>query len=542
MDPSKLVFIDHTAVFLNCLFRVRSAPFKRFFSSSNNMSTTPKDVVLHEEEEVPSPTAAVPDKGRADSFGASRTIGLFGGVCMLTNIVVGPGIVAFPALFHSAGWLVCITSILLYSFIALLNSWMTLYSHNSISKRNVSGERLEFIDLCQRIFPPWSFYGIYVFYVLQLVALCVASILQVWQMTDYIVQTTGIFGENKTCGLMLWPRPLTWYCGTGSDDSNAFPAGSGVLSVGYFVCAIVTMPFGFFPLEDSITYQSVCTMVMFCAIFIWIGSFISKGLDRGHMPAIGSNFSGLIGTTLFNFALPFTLPSWNNERKLSVRPVASCAAAIAWGSSAMVLLGAFAALAIQFDVNKKQDVLKMIKNGGFPWVAQVAMYVFTFMNTATGIPIYSIVLKYNFMSATNPVKMFRSKCVSLALAVMLPWMLSIPLYTGKGFNNLIEVGGTCFQSVVNFIVPVCLFIGVLITERRVARELAQMEKSPEQLEELCDVKGECSSTLEDPFLPQLKGKKLKRGKIAAAGVITVMSVSVCIAVYDVFQGLLQGDD
>jgi len=434
---------------------------------------------------------------------------------MLTNIVVGPGIVGFPRLYQQSGYLLCTGCIILFSLLALANGWMTLYSHTALGKRH--GKRLEFIDMCQIVFPKAVFLVCFVFYVLTLLALCVTSIIQVWQLMDFVI---GRLGGGTICALEIYPKLFHYQCGQPSmDSSSAFQSDSIVISLGYALCALITVPFGFFPLEENVGYQVVACCLMFVAIAVWIVSFGVRGLDPQNVPVIGESASSLVGVTLFNFSMPFTLPSWNNERRLEVSPMKSMGCSILLGSVSMVLLGLIAGMSLPIFFDTDGTLLTMINapENNFSWPAVGAMYVFTLMNTATGIPVFSIVLRYNFMSTTNPVEFLRGEKRATCLAVLLPWICSIFLYTGDGFTTLLSFAGTCLQSVVNFIIPVLMFIAVLRAERGCTPECRVISES-------------------DYFFPQISSKRHRKfAKVCSVLMLILMAFFVTIGIWDSFN-------
>jgi hypothetical protein len=44
------------------------------------------------------------------------------------------------------------------------------------------------------------------------------------------------------------------------------------------------------------------------------------------------------------------------------------------------------------------------------------------------------------------------------LAVVVPWILTVPFYCGQGFNRIVTWTGIFTQSIVNFIVPMYMYI------------------------------------------------------------------------------------
>ncbi|ETO07426.1 hypothetical protein RFI_29960 [Reticulomyxa filosa] len=83
------------------------------------------------------------------------------------------------------------------------------------------------------------------------------------------------------------------------------------------------------------------------------------------------------------------------------------------------------------------------------------VYLFPIVQTVTSIPVFSIVIRYNLEDYGF------DRTRANIVAIMLPWLFSIFLYTGEGFNELCDWSGTFLASFVNFILPPYLYIRAL---------------------------------------------------------------------------------
>jgi hypothetical protein len=95
-------------------------------------------------------------------------------------------------------------------------------------------------------------------------------------------------------------------------------------------------------------------------------------------------------------------------------------------------------------------------------VAKITFFLFPACVNLTSIPVFSIMQRYNLVEsgACGPK-------TALAIAVGVPWLVAIPLYTGKGYELLVTWSGIVVTSVVNFVVPPILYILAL---RKTAQE------------------------------------------------------------------------
>jgi hypothetical protein len=116
-----------------------------------------------------------------------------------------------------------------------------------------------------------------------------------------------------------------------------------VLSGGFLLCMLITIPVGYYNLDDIMWYQIVAFVLTVSCWIVWF--IVTMWADPTHDPNIiyynqtnpnhttgqgtwslpminsdpdfGSQ-AGVLGTILFNFGFVTTIPSWVNEKKPSV--------------------------------------------------------------------------------------------------------------------------------------------------------------------------------------------------------------------------------
>lgn len=190
------------------------------------------------------------------------------------------------------------------------------------------------------------------------------------------------------------------------------------------------------------------------AIFIiWIALFVGQGLDATRVPVIGDNFTQVLGVIVFNFAAITSVPSWVNEKKESVSIERSFMLAFPVAVGMFVVLGLMGGLAFapsQFE--NGQTILSAVF-GLNTKIAKVTFFLFPACVNLTSIPVFSIMQRYNLVESG-----LCGKKMALFLAGVLPWLISIPLYTGRGYELLITWSGILITSTVNYIVPPILYI------------------------------------------------------------------------------------
>jgi len=174
-------------------------------------------------------------------------------------------------------------------------------------------------------------------------SLNVISVIQSAQVMDNTI--AAMF--TKTCGLNLSPFPIEAVNGTNvsglfSDDtfpesvhffscinsndvSNGNPWGCHVvISLGFVVALLITVPMGIFNLDDNMIVQVVAFVLTVLCWCIWfIAYFFARDDGEWTLDAVATGNSwnsqaGVLGNVLFNFGFVTTIPSWVNEKKPSV--------------------------------------------------------------------------------------------------------------------------------------------------------------------------------------------------------------------------------
>lgn len=433
--------------------------------------------------------------GKSNLYG-KRTIGTLGSICLLVNNCLGPGLVQMNGQMQLSGWLPVVVAIFLFGLLSLVCCWMLLYAQSQV---NSSLTRVEFTGICEYFFPKYLFYFCMLFYILTMMVQCISGIQQTTQLMDLMI--TRLFGES--CALEIYPAFFSTPCSSEDHGFSVFAAGSGVISLGYLASALLAIPFGFFPLEESILFQIIsCAIMAICLILLGVDlSFV--GYESSRLPTVGTSLSGLVGLMMFNFSLAFSLPSWNNERKTSVSVQKTVGNSILIGSVTMVIIGVLAALAFPPDLDSDKNLIDLA-NSTNRGLTIAAVYIFSLANNVTTVPVFSIMIRYTLMEH----KIIKKAWIANILAIALPWLLVVPFSTGSGFNKMIDFGGSIFIGVTCFVAPPILFICALRphwifkNQARISRETTA-EMDPEQLQPTIPVQ----NSLTDPQFPPVHDKR-----------------------------------
>jgi len=100
------------------------------------------------------------------------------------------------------------------------------------------------------------------------------------------------------------------------------------------------------------------------------------------------------------------------------------------------------------------DVLSvMASRQGASLFMKVSVYIFSFGVIGLGIPLFSVVVRYNLFVG----KVFSSRWSSF-FGVVFPWLVSFLLYQGDGFDLFVTWASLLINGAINFILPVVLYI------------------------------------------------------------------------------------
>jgi len=164
------------------------------------------------------------------------------------------------------------------------------------------------------------------------------------------------------------------------------------------------------------------------------------------------NAAPVFGTVMFNYAMVVTVPSWCNEKTHGTNINRALGYSIASGTLLFIVVGFGGALAYQ--INPDGNLLSAIDSdpqAGI--VSTISVFLFPISVVATSIPIYSIIVRYNLLE-----NKICSKPMANFIGVILPWLVTIPFYTGQGLQNVINWSSLISGGIINFIIPFWIYV------------------------------------------------------------------------------------
>mmetsp|Transcript_85333 Transcript_85333/g.151193 ORF Transcript_85333/g.151193 Transcript_85333/m.151193 type:complete len:437 (-) Transcript_85333:107-1417(-) len=398
------------------------------------------------EKEATTSSSAGDDITQPGSFG-SKSIGLLGSVMLLTNNLAGPTVVLMPALAQEAGWLAMIATMIFLAELSAICGTMLLAAMRNIPGNEDFSLRVEYHDIVRNYFPdPIATLAIFCYHSYLTLTL-MSYIISSAQVLDFAAM--DFFG--CAYGLELWPQ-ISTLCGSTEDSSTPF--GQVIVVPGSFLLvALICTPFAVKNLDDNVALQ-VFAIVGFTGIAgLWIyimeKEFFSRSVPT-PLPMATKSQGNLFSTLLFNFAFMSTIPSWANEKHSKVSVGWSFCLTMSYLVVVYATIGIVGGLAYPPYFDTDATLFSKL-NGSGSRMAEISVIAYPMLQNFTSIPVFSVLIRYNLNQAGWSAR------VSTVMAVGMPWVLSIPFYTGKGFENLSEVGGLWTSSVINFIVPVAVY-------------------------------------------------------------------------------------
>eukprot|EP01094_Clydonella_sp_ATCC50884_P012688 TRINITY_DN22991_c0_g1_i1.p1 TRINITY_DN22991_c0_g1~~TRINITY_DN22991_c0_g1_i1.p1 ORF type:complete len:508 (+),score=99.46 TRINITY_DN22991_c0_g1_i1:392-1915(+) len=386
---------------------------------------------------------------KSKGFGA-KEITYFGSFALLVNNITGAGIVDLPVLFQQAGWLTPTIAVIFMMVLGALSSAMLCEAMASVPGNDRFQGRVELTSLSKILFNKFGYYATQIVLNVSLQAMNMSGIIIAAQTMDWML--LQIFSWNGA--LEFYPHPGFSSVTSPPTGADSPFDGSIVLSLGFIIVMLLSVPLGIFNLDENMWVQNAAFILTVCIFFMWFGTFFAIGLDFERIPAVGSDQTQVLGQIIFDFAYVITIPSWVNEKRENVSINYSLWSSGIFSALIYISIGLFGgwALTISGDENLL-DALTGSTTGGLNTFAVVLSYAFPLIVLLPGIPVYSIIVRYNLIET----ELCGLKWANF-WGVLFPWIVSIPFLTGDGFVNLLNWSSLFINGIVNFIIPMLLFI------------------------------------------------------------------------------------
>ena len=302
-------------------------------------------------------------------------------------------------------------------------------------------KRVEFSTIVEHYYGHKAYIVTQCVYSLSLQTLNIASIIVTAQVMDQFL--VRIVGKSYALALEHGSFVET------TDLATPFAGAGLIISLGYMIVTVMCLPVGFLNLSEGIYFQYFSFAILLAGMVEFFAQYLQLDIKTDRVPVFGSDFSQVIGTILFNYTYVVTVPSWVNEKmeKVSVNKVI-------WVSGIFTTVGYFVMGYVGAIAYEKvaSNVLTTFASGGHLGT-EISAYIFSLGVIGLGIPLFSIMIRYNLYVG----KVFGPK-LSAFFGVVLPWLVSWPLYQGNGFGIFVSWASLLINSFINFGLPMVIYI------------------------------------------------------------------------------------
>ena len=366
---------------------------------------------------------------------------------------MGPAIVAFPSIYAQSGWFLPTALLLVVCVLSAFSSTMLCEAMQRIPGNHNLTKRYEFATTVKHYWGDKWYVASQLLMNICLQCLNIASIIVAAQVMDELF--AYCYGETIGFQYTTMEIRTTQY-----SDLRDMP---NAISAGFIFCMIICLPFGMSSLEENMWFQWFSLVALFgsCGLFIW--DYLQLPLHFEQVPVWNSGFDDqaqVLGVVIFSYAFVITVPSWVNEKAPGVSTNRSVWYSCFVGMFLKGSIGYLAAITYPNMANNS-NILQVMNDshlGGheFHRLTRIAVYLFNFGTIVPGIPVFSILVRYNLLSG----KVCSSRW-AFFYSFVLPWGVSMFLYRGKGFQNLVNWTALVFEGFVNFTIPCLLYVSAL---------------------------------------------------------------------------------
>eukprot|EP01084_Bolivina_argentea_P120788 214137_1 len=404
----------------------------------------------------------------------SKTITTLGSIFLFVNNTIGPGLVLFPAEYQKSGWIPAAVCSILLCIMSYIIGLLLTTSIRTIPHNKYDDLKIEYLDLIK------YYMGFHktistkntiimrlsqTMYILFMIAFLMGALIQTCQTFDLAI--ARIFGNSY--GLIYFPfYSIGFIKGNCIDSISPFnDPNTFILSIGTLIMYICIIPFCMKHLSEAIWIQYVGTYGSIILMCLWIFMLaFSAELDIDNVPVATSSIYNTLSVNFYNIAFLCTFPSWLNEKKEEVKPKKVLKYTSIITAFWFIIIGYFGGIAFYPYYNTNGDMLsklnhfmpnKYITNDTlitfFRYLGPISCYSYPLLQCLTQIPVFAIIIRYNLINT----HILNKEWSANIIAIWIPFLLSIFLYHGNGFNFILNWTGVVFASFVNFILPIFFY-------------------------------------------------------------------------------------
>ncbi|ORX55270.1 hypothetical protein BCR36DRAFT_321189 [Piromyces finnis] len=383
----------------------------------------------------------------------TKTVGFAGGVTLLINGILGPGLIPTPQIFSDAGFIIPTLTFIFFAVFSTICAQFIIEAMQSIPGNKHFQGTVEFSTLINFYFgKKMHVLGQIILY-LALQSANISSIIYSAQTMDNFI--INIF--KKSCGIAVnngsSSSMFNLYCVDKMAKENS-PFGDQfmLVTLGYIATFIFIFPVGFMNLQDNINLQIISFLITMAIFAVWFILFYLNGFNLEYVPFLSSKCQEVVGVVMFNFAFVTTIPSWINIKKKEVSVQKSLWVSTITSVILYVFIGYSAA--ISFKNEGTLNILSQLSS--LNSIGKVTTYIFSIAILMVSIPVFSIIVRNNLVQ--NKICGYKT---ATFFSHILPWICVLPFQTGTLINDVINWTSLFFVSAANFIIPIIIYLKCL---------------------------------------------------------------------------------
>jgi len=369
-----------------------------------------------------------------------RSLGFIPSTIFLVNNVIGSGLIALPAVYQEAGWVLSTTALCVIALFSMLAAAALVEVH----QRTVAHMDGEYYHMSKLLFKPPVAAIIQVALISNLVALNIGAQIEACQIVDWFWQAL----VGKACALVIAPSPGA-HCVEGDIQTDISPFDVAFLISPGLVCVMaICIPLSLVNIKENMWFQYLSFGLGLGVPLIWaILMAVDIPLDTNRLPATISDSSSLLGVVYLNFNFAVTLPSWANEKLPDVSTNSVIYTAV---TTVLVLYLVVSCLGALAFADLDGDVISTKLQAKYGLTSFCSFTVFTFGATQliSQIPIFALIARKNIVRAG-----WMSRNYATALVLFSTWSVTIGCYTGNTLDEFLKWSGMILVPIVDFLVP-----------------------------------------------------------------------------------------
>lgn len=408
-------------------------------------------------------TETIEEEGAASGFGAKK-IGWLGSWSLLFNNITGPGMISLISIYITCGWLPATLLFVVVGVISGVVSDFLIYAMKMVPGNENFNKRVELMYLAKRYLGKPLYLCSMFFFLLNIQLNNIGSIIVSTQQMDWTIMAFGA----PSYALELFPDPgFVRTPNVSSINLDDSPFGDAyVISIGFLIVLAATVPLGYLNLDDNIWVQIICCGLLVLFVFVaWFYEFFREGIAWDTLPALGQDAGAQVGNIFFNYAYVITIPSWINEKKDSVNASLAIWSSLIPGILSFCLIGALGAMttivgnATRQSPGEGLDLTVALGGPTISLIARISTFVFPWVALVNGVPVMSIIIRYNLLENKICNKMWAN-----LFAVVFPWLLAVVFYAGNWVQVFLDYGSVITTIPLNLMLPCYLYIVIANAE------------------------------------------------------------------------------